>query len=133
MSIRAEHLEGKAVIRIRLGAMPALLSEIVGAALEGEEDFYVTHSQPPGDGAAGPIEAGDCDVLLVCPDAGRDPGVALSTLAADLPPAIIAISPDGETATLLRINRSLRRISAIGDLREVIRLASRMPQTAGRC
>lgn len=119
------------MIRIRFGAMPALLSEIVRSALKHERDFAVLHATAapePQDAVlapatAQPLKAEDCDILVVCPEGGRDPGVALESLAGSGPSSIITLSPDGGRATVVSIGRRQHRIAATDDLCAVIRNA----------
>ncbi len=105
------------MIRIEIGAMPPLLRSIVSSALETEVDLVVTAND------------GRADVLVVCSGRGPDDGVPVGRLLEADPPAIVAIDPEGTSATILRITAESRPIGAAADLCEAIRRADRPRMT----
>ena len=114
--------EGDFVIRVTIGAMPALLRAIVGSAIAEQEDFLVTDAPkaPPQPDLVEP----ECDVLLACPDRAPQARINLAALAGTAPPAIVAIDAVGDRAAILRISRDERHLTAPGDLSSVIRQAA---------
>jgi hypothetical protein len=101
------------VIRISLGSMPSLLREIVASALATQSDFEIgeQHDQ-------------NFDVLLVCTGGGEEARLALAAMLRDVPPAIVALDPNGEQASILRLDCRHEDLSAPGDLCGVVRQAA---------
>jgi hypothetical protein len=87
------------VIRISLGSMPSLLREIVASALATQSDFEIDEQHDQ-----------NFDVLVVCTGGGEE--------------AHLALDPNGEQASILRLECRHEELSAPGDLCGVVRQAA---------
>lgn len=101
------------MIRISLGSMPSLLREIVASALATQSDFEIDEQHDQ-----------NFDVLLVCTGGGEEARLALATMLRNMPPAIVALDPNGEQASILRLECHHEDLSAPGDLCGVVRQAA---------
>ncbi len=101
------------MIRISFGPMPSLLREIVASALATQSDFEIDGQQDK-----------DFDVLLVCNGGSEEARLALATMLRDFPPAIVALDPNGEQASILRLECHREFLSEPGDLCGVVRQAA---------
>jgi hypothetical protein len=93
--------------------MPSLLREIVASALATQSDFQIDEQQDR-----------EFDVLLVCDGGGEGARLALATMLRDCPPAIVALDPNGERASILRLECRREELSEPGDLCGVVRQAA---------
>ena len=119
--MRRAHLTA---IRIQFGAMSTLLAEIIDSALVGEDDFVVAKAEPGN--CDGPIVVQtDCDVLLVCPQADRDQGVAVDSLAEGRPRSVLALVPHRESATIVRLTLETWPLVTSQDFCDAVRRAAR--------
>jgi hypothetical protein len=93
--------------------MPSLLREIVASALATQTDF-----------AIGEQHDRSADVLLVCTGIDDAAQQAMETMLRDFPPAIVALDPNGERASILRLECHREVLSEPGDLCDVVRQAA---------
>jgi DNA-binding NarL/FixJ family response regulator len=114
------------VIRIQLGAMDRLLSDIVTDLLASEPDIVVVGRAETAERALEQARREDADVILL-QDGADGAGLTAAALAPH-PPAILTIAANGREGWIVRIDARRQPIEAAdGGLAAAVRRAAERP------